>query len=58
MELIGSKFGEWTVLAFHHKERGGAYWLCQCSCGKIKPVAQTSLVLGKSCSCGCKRKSH
>lgn len=49
---IGEKYNSWTVL-----ERGqdrydhGRYYLCQCSCGRIKEVSFVSLKNGKSKGC-------
>lgn len=55
-DLIGQKFGEWTVLSFHSASRNGhTRWLCYCSCGKEKDVFSTHLLSGASKSCGCKK---
>ena len=45
----GDKFVEWTVLG---KGSKSGYILCQCSCGVIKEVYRTSLLSGRSTSCG------
>lgn len=55
LDLSDSDFGEWHVInetprdpVFPYRRR----WYCKCSCGNIKPVAQSSLLLGRSISCG------
>ena len=50
-EIIGQKFGRWTVLS-KDKSHPRYYW-CRCECGKEKSVFQGSLTTGKSKSCGC-----
>lgn len=51
---IGDKFGEWTVLkACSSKNKYGSWQsLCRCSCGIEKEVNNSSLLQGKSKSCG------
>lgn len=52
--LVGQSFGSWTVIKKGPKNIFGfAHWVCKCQCGKIKNVAENSLVHGKSKSCGC-----
>lgn len=59
MELIGEKFGRWTVVGdcilSEKKERK---WLCRCECGTERYVVERSLRHGGSVSCGCMRKEH
>lgn len=61
-QLVGCCFGRWTVLSFDEYKisktngRKYRYWNCQCECGTIKSVRESSLTLGKSQSCGCLRK--
>lgn len=45
----GDKFGEWTVIK---KGLKPSHSLCECSCGIRREVADSSLRLGKSLSCG------
>ena len=47
-DLTGKHFGKWTVLAPSEKPR---YYTCQCECGVVKDVYDSSLRLGKSHSC-------
>ena len=56
--LIGEKFGRWTVIDYGPKYfspngNSGNTWLCKCECGTIKAVQETSLLSGRSKSCGC-----
>lgn len=52
-DLIGNKFGRWTVLGFERSDRHGLQWRCKCECGKEKVVLGTHLRYGNSRSCGC-----
>lgn len=54
-DLMGQKFGRWTVVApaEPYKNGNGTRWLCRCECGKERIVAATSLKRGRSQSCGC-----
>lgn len=50
--------GYWTLLKCEHRTSGKAkyprkYWLCKCTCGKIKWVRELYLNNGQSKSCGC-----
>lgn len=49
--LIGQKFGRWTVIGYV----GGNQYkrLCECECGTVAEVAGGSLRSGHSKSCGC-----
>lgn len=58
-DLIGKKFGRWTVLDLDEKltkEKHNSYWICKCDCGTIKSVDGESLKNGVSTSCGCFKK--
>lgn len=56
IDITGQRFGNWTVIEKAPIRKGqGAYWKCQCDCGKIKEVTGESLRAGSSTSCGCKR---
>lgn len=53
MDLTGQQFGELTALERTGERRGtSVVWLCQCSCGRRIKVASSSLVSGKTKSCG------
>lgn len=51
-DLIGQKFGEWTVISFDKKVKYQKYYNCKCSCGVERSVAKSNLVSNKSTSCG------
>lgn len=54
--MTGQAFGRWTVInQAGNAKRGGAIWLCQCSCGTRRGVMGADLRAGKSISCGCHR---
>lgn len=58
-EYIGQTFGLWTVLAIAPNKvspsgTSRAAFTCQCVCGKIKDVAKTELIRGRSTNCGCR----
>src|SRR3990167_1123196 len=50
---VWQTFGHWTVIACDEKKGWNRYWLCRCKCGVEKVIAQSSLLRGKSKSCGC-----
>lgn len=47
-DLIGRKFGKWTVL---DRKKGNFKWRCACSCGTIRFVTGPDLKNGKSSQC-------
>jgi hypothetical protein len=61
-ELARQWFGEWRVLRLSHsapvKYGTKLYWSCRCRCGVERAVEQTSLLNGKSKSCGHGRLPH
>lgn len=46
--LVGMKFGEWTVLSY----MGSSKWLCECSCGTRRELTTGKLTCGQTASCG------
>lgn len=58
LELIGKKFGRWTVIGKLKEKsaRGDIHWQCLCKCGVVKGVKAGSLRSGRSTSCGCYHK--
>ena len=58
-DLMGKTFGRWTVLSLHCKRcvvdgvNIKTKWMCICECGTVRPVESSSLLNGKSPSCGC-----
>lgn len=54
IDLTGQTFGNLTVLGRDSARASKCtYWLCQCTCGKIKSVRGQNLKSGNTCSCGC-----
>lgn len=54
IDLIGKKFGRWTVLALETERLSGhRRWTCRCDCGTRRAVASGSLLQKRSISCGC-----
>lgn len=54
LNLIGQKYGRWTVVSLHHRDsRYMAHYDCICDCGKTGIVQLGSLRSGGSRSCGC-----
>ena len=54
IDMTGKRFGRWRVIERYEKEKSdGAWWLCRCDCGTIKPARGHGLRLGESKSCGC-----
>lgn len=53
INLIGQKFGRWTVLEQAESKNGNACWLCRCDCGTERIVMGKNLRSGRSKSCGC-----
>ena len=54
IDLIGQRFGKWTVLYKTDKRTasGGIKWHCKCDCGVERDVSSLSLRNGTSLSCG------
>lgn len=52
-DLSGMVLGRWTVIGHAPKRGNSIYWFCRCSCGTEKSVASSSLLSGRSQSCGC-----
>lgn len=53
-DYVGRVYGAWTVRGFSHKQGSQVYWLAQCECGTLRPVAASNLRSGASGSCGCR----
>ena len=56
--LVGRTFGRLVVLSkakdyISPKGMRNRKWVCKCTCGTLKEVAQTSLTSGDTKSCGC-----
>jgi len=59
-DITGETYGKWKVLYEDIPRKNGTYWMCQCSCYKktIRSVCGSSLISGRSNSCGCFRKHN
>ena len=58
-DLVGKKFGMLTVLKYDHTNSNyRSYFLCKCDCGNKKVIARSSLIAGRSKSCGCMTKNN
>lgn len=57
-DLSNQQFDRWRVISHQGFDKNhSALWLCECECGTQREVAASSLISGKSRSCGCV-KSH
>lgn len=54
-DIQGKRFGMLTVMKYYgSKQKGGAYWICNCDCGKEIITSAHALKGGNTSSCGCK----
>ena len=51
-------FDNLTVIEFVGYDKGRAYWLCECICGKRVIVSAGALKRKHATSCGCKSKQE
>lgn len=59
IDLTGKIFNRLTVLSRANNDtKGGAQWLCKCSCGNLTTVRSYQLKSGKTKSCGCINKER
>ncbi|WP_097026146.1 hypothetical protein [Clostridium peptidivorans] len=56
VNIIGKKYGYWTVIKRSKNINGRSTWVCECKCGNRKIVKLHDLRNGRSKSCGCLRK--
>jgi hypothetical protein len=57
-DLTGFQFGSLTILKLGRSKGNGAWWICQCKCGKQKEIKASDMVQGKINSCGCEHKER
>jgi len=58
-DLAGQRFGLLTVLEIDDEQSEKykrIYWKCQCDCGKTNSIIADSLTMGRTCSCGCRKR--
>lgn len=53
--IIGNRYGRWTVFAFSHTKNRASYWICRCKCGTIRTHQRSALISNSTQSCGCLR---
>jgi len=53
IDMTGAQSGRLKVMGFSRREKGRAYWKCQCECSKVVDVWGSSLRSGHTQSCGC-----
>ena len=53
---VGDKFNAWTVIKTNVPAEHEYHVLCRCECGRECWVNCSALRLGKSKSCGCKKR--
>lgn len=56
IDLTGKKIGLWTVLSKAKTVSGRGMWNCVCECGTERAVLASSLINGRTKSCGCLNK--
>jgi len=56
LNLIGQRFGRWTVQSMAPKRGRQVAWICHCDCGKTGIALTLDLRSGDSRSCGCLRR--
>ncbi len=58
IDLSGKVYGKLSVVSFAGTDRYGAWWHCECSCGKRLNVSSRSLKHVEKLSCGCAKKNE
>lgn len=58
IDLKGQTFGKLIVIEYHHSNKNGVYWLCNCECGNQKVMNASDLRKRRKttmvqASCGC-----
>ena len=58
LNLLGNRYGKLVVISDAGSKLGSCgkkftKWLCQCDCGKQKEILTSSLLRGRTLSCGC-----
>lgn len=53
IDMTGKVCGRLTVVSRYETKKRGAYWLCDCECGKQTVVCGRNLRTGHTKSCGC-----
>lgn len=53
IDLLGQRFGYWTVISEVGIKGNAMFWECLCDCGKISELNGCNLRRGSTKSCGC-----
>lgn len=53
IDLTGQRFERLVVISYSKTVNGGAHWLCECDCGKLRIASASNLKKGYVKSCGC-----
>jgi hypothetical protein len=56
IDLIGKRFGRWTVIKESENKGKNVAWVCLCDCGNKRTCLSYNLLSGKSTNCGCVRR--
>ena len=56
--MIGKRFGRWTIILQAETIKSRDRWLCSCDCGIVRVVDGPRLRAGGSKSCGCLKKDR
>lgn len=51
--IIDKKYGRLTIVEEEKDEYGNIYYICKCDCGNTKTIRKSSIIGGKTKSCGC-----
>lgn len=55
----GDVFGRWTVVCCDRVDKNGHMrWICRCECGVERAVVGSTMVTGRSLSCGCLQRER
>ena len=57
IDITRQRFGRLLVLhEVIQRPKGGAWWVCLCDCGEVRPIRAKGLRKGTTRSCGCLRR--
>lgn len=57
--LNGKIFNKWKIIGFHEKKKNVKYFWCEClDCHSIKSICVSTIIQGKSKSCGCQSRKN
>lgn len=56
IDMVGRRFGRWTVQERGPSNSSNARWWCVCVCGSRRVIAGGKLRNGRSVGCGCHRR--